>query len=569
MTTLTLMRGLPGSGKSTWARAHVDANTVVVSLDGLREMMAGSRRAWHETMTPQMNRLLVRQANMFIDSLLAKGVNVISDAQHVNPKFCVDEVRIALRRKARVETVTFDAPLDVLLKRNRTRPDSDCVPEPYLRSQYESWHDMLEHVSCWVAVNVAKTRDADGTAYRMSSDGEPVLVDVGLLWNEDGTLTDAELGVTAFPLNARGMSGKVHLTVPARKDGRKWTFQKYVKWLDSGARQGSDGYADFPAKGDLNLLEKMRQNQNVCVKPVKGEFDAYACNFSRDAFNNHRWDEYTSKARGLFLNSNGRVVARGFEKFFNLGENEETSRENVDGRLKFPVRVERKENGFLGLVSMRGDGSWRFWSKSGQTDYSQLIERLFMQTVGEHESELREIMRCHNVTLSFEVIDQDSDRHIIDYDRSYIVFLHAIANDVDFRIDYKTDKLIDGIGIFVRPQILATFQTDSERARLWDMLKDERLSTREGVVVYGADGYMFKLKTDYYLTVKSVRSMLERALLQGKPIRENDHSERADMARWVLEHADMDKLTYTREAFNSKGVDMEYVGRLLRKNRLI
>lgn len=60
MVTLTLLRGLPGSGKSSWARAHVDANTVVVSLDGLREMMAGSRRAWHGTMTPRMNRLLVR-----------------------------------------------------------------------------------------------------------------------------------------------------------------------------------------------------------------------------------------------------------------------------------------------------------------------------------------------------------------------------------------------------------------------------------------------------------------------------------------------------------------------------
>ena len=101
------------------------------------------------------------------------------------------------------------------------------------------------------------------------------------------------------------------------------------------------------------------------------------------------------------------------------------------------------------------------------------------------------------------------------------------------------------------------------------MLEDERLSTREGVVVYGADGYMFKLKTDYYLTVKGLRPMLERALLQGRPTRETDRSERADMARWVLEHADMDKLTYTREMFGDKGVDMEYVGRLLREHRLI
>lgn len=106
MTTLTILRGLPGSGKSTWARQHADSNTVIVSLDGLRTMMAGGRQAWHETMNQQMNRLLVRQAHTIISDLLAKGVNVISDSQHVNPRFCVDEVRIASRHKAHVETVT-------------------------------------------------------------------------------------------------------------------------------------------------------------------------------------------------------------------------------------------------------------------------------------------------------------------------------------------------------------------------------------------------------------------------------------------------------------------------------
>lgn len=32
-------------------------------------------------------------------------------------------------------------------------------------------------------------------------------------------------------------------------------------------------------------------------------------------------------------------------------------------------------------------------------------------------------------------------------------------------------------------------------------------------VVYDADGYMFKLKSDYYLEVKSLRTMLKRTVL--------------------------------------------------------
>lgn len=561
MSTITILRGLPGSGKSTWARKHVDANTVIVSLDGLREMMAGGRQAWHDTMNPQLNRLLARQTHTIISDLLAKGVNVISDSQHVNPRFCVDEARIAARHKAHIETVTFNAPLDELLERNKTRDESDRVPEEYLRTQYETWHENLGHDSRWVNIRVMK---ADGL-YHMTPMGETVLVDVGLLWdNRTRTVADAEMGYTATPAKGRDMSGIIRLDMPRLKDGRKWTLDRYVKWLEQGAHVSEGGFADFSADG-RNLLEIMRDSDNVHVRPVKGETDVYACNFSRDAFKNQCWDEYSSKARGLFLDGNGNVVARGFEKFFNLGENEQTTRENIDKRLKFPVRVERKENGFLGLVSARGDGSWRFWSKSGQTDYSYLIERLFKETldIGQEQA-LWNIAHDSDVTLAFEVIDQNSDRHIIKYDTSRIVFLHAIKNTVDFQIDYAADKLIGMDGFFIRPEVLAVFQTEGEREKLWSMLDEERHdSMREGVVVYDADGYMFKLKSDYYLEVKSLRTMLERAVLHGKPIADNDHSERAEKVRWVLFYANMDRLVYTRKAFHERGVDMEYVGDLL------
>lgn len=567
MTTLTILRGLPGSGKSTWARQHADSNTVIVSLDGLRTMMAGGRQAWHETMNPQMNRILVRQAHTIISDLLAKGVNVISDSQHVNPRFCVDEVRIASRHKAHVETVTFDVPLDELLERNMTRVESDRVPEEYLRTQYETWRENLDHESRWVNIYVRKV---DGI-YHMDPSGDLALVDVGLLWNDKTRVPDnAEFGYTAVPAKGRDLTGVIQLDMPPLRDGRKWTLDRYSKWLEQGAHKTNDGFADFSTDG-RNLLELMRDSDNVNVRPVKGENDVYACNFSRDAFKNQRWDKYSSKARGLFLDGNGKVVARGFEKFFNLGENEQTTRENIDKRLKFPVRVERKENGFLGLVSARGDGSWRFWSKSGQTDYSYLIQRLFKETldIGQEQA-LWNIAHDADVTLAFEVIDQESDRHIIKYDTSQLVFLHAIGNTVDFHIDYDADDLIDTDRFFARPEVLAVFQTEEQRESLWHMLDEERRwSDREGVVVYDADGYMFKLKSDYYLEVKSLRNLLERAVLRNKPIADNDHSERAELASWVLSHANMNRLVYTRKAFNERGVDMEYVGDLLSRGCML
>lgn len=566
MTTLTILRGLPGSGKSTWARTHVDSNTVIVSLDSLREMMAGSRQTWHETMDPRMNRLLIRQAHTIIGDLLRKGVNVISDAQHADPRFFAEEVQIAARNKANVKAISFTHTWDVLQERNRIRPEAERVPEDYLRSQYEKWHERLEK-SRWVQVHVVKQNGL----YRMSPNGIPMLVDVGWLWNGE-IVRNAEIGQDAIPLEGRGMTGTVSLNVPPLENDRTWILDNYIKWLESGAHMTTDGYANLDGDYKKTLLDLMRESDTVSVRPVNGESGVYACNFTRDAFKNHHWDEYSSKARGLFLDGEGNVVARGFDKFFNLDENEQTTRESIDRRLKFPVHVERKENGFLGLVSVGNDGEWRFWSKSGQTDYSPLIERLFYRTVDVDRVEgLKRVVGALGLTLAFEVIDQESDRHIIGYDESEIVFLHAIVNTVDFQIDYAFDRLVDSMGAFRRPEVVAVFQSESEREELWRLVDRERHdSTREGIVVYDGGGYMFKVKSDYYLKVKSLRSLLERVILHGKPIADNDKSERADRVRWVLAHADRDKLVYKREAFSNKiGVDMEYVGRLLAENGML
>ena len=58
------------------------------------------------------------------------------------------------------------------------------------------------------------------------------------------------------------------------------------------------------------LLDKMRENKYINVKPVNGEDNLYACNFTRDAFFNGVWNQYTTTARGLFLSSNDDVHVR-------------------------------------------------------------------------------------------------------------------------------------------------------------------------------------------------------------------------------------------------------------------
>lgn len=71
---------------------------------------------------------------------------------------------------------------------------------------------------------------------------------------------------------------------------------------------------------------------------------------------------------------------------------------------------------------------------------------------------------------------------------------------------------------------------------------------------------------------------LQQALMHVKSLRcprnnrhliLGNHSERAEKARWVLLHANMNRLVYTRKAFNERGVDMEYVGDLLSRGSML
>lgn len=516
--TLTILRGLPASGKSTWARSQAGARTVIVNLDGLRRMMLGSLHAWQQQADARTRRLMLRAARTMIADALRKGFDVISDAQHADPAFVREEVAIALDCGAEVKVRDFtDLSLETLLERNAARDEDDRVPERYLRAQFARWKDVL-----------ATPVDVDAVVAEVAP-----------------TLRRGKRAAAA-PSTARGMTARS----ATGSDGD-------VPGPGDAAAQGASGSdgdaATSSAAGAPNLLEAMRANPNVRVKPVEGEPGLFACNFTSQAFLKHRWDGYSSKARGLFLDADGRVVMRGFEKFFNLGENLETSLERVLTRMTYPVRVERKENGFLGLVGAT-DTAFRFFSKSGVTDYSPLVERLVRAALGEHADELHTIMRAHDVTLAFEIVDVESDRHIIAYPRSRAVFLHAIRNDVDFAVDAEADAQVDALGVFARPSSYVV----QDEPSLLAALRDAQASEREGAVFYGADGYMVKVKSDLYLKSKSLRTALEKVLLQGAAV-PTDASEKSAMVREVLRDVPRGRLLYRSEAFDEPRVDMTAV----------
>lgn len=151
MAKLIILRGLPASGKSTWARSWCEdpANTwphCVISLDDIRLMIAGSAQVRNRLQSEhgkRFNDMVVAMGRHMIADALDAGWDVVADAQHANPRYAAELALLAQRHGALWETRDFDVPLDELLRRNAARDTADRVPEDYIRSSWKHFHTAM------------------------------------------------------------------------------------------------------------------------------------------------------------------------------------------------------------------------------------------------------------------------------------------------------------------------------------------------------------------------------------------------------------------------------------------
>jgi predicted kinase len=131
MATLTITRGLPGSGKTTWAKAQPRA--VRVNRDELRKMLHGgwTGESWAEVQVSTAQRGAV-------EALLRKGVDVICDDTNLRAKVVRELTLLATGCGASVSIVDFThVPLEVCLERDATRRDGGQVGEAVIRRMHE------------------------------------------------------------------------------------------------------------------------------------------------------------------------------------------------------------------------------------------------------------------------------------------------------------------------------------------------------------------------------------------------------------------------------------------------
>jgi predicted kinase len=131
---LIMMRGLPGAGKTSWARQYVldHPGTVRVNKDELRAML-------HSSVYSKGRETFVLSVRDFIiDKALSEGHDAICDDTNLHSKHQARMEEIAARHNAALEIKDFtDVPLEVCIERDLQRPNS--VGERVIRQMHRQF----------------------------------------------------------------------------------------------------------------------------------------------------------------------------------------------------------------------------------------------------------------------------------------------------------------------------------------------------------------------------------------------------------------------------------------------
>lgn len=272
-------------------------------------------------------------------------------------------------------------------------------------------------------------------------------------------------------------------------------------------------------KSVMDVVDKLRQNRYIYEKQL-GNISSF--NFTRDAFYDKKWNEQTTKARGLFIDTaNGIVVARSYPKFFNVNERPETRFGMLQYKLKFPVTVYVKENGFLGMVSYNPETDDFFIARKSTTegDFAGWLRDMFFKNV-KNPDKLKDYLKRKNVTLVFECVDMANDPHIIKYDTSHLFLLDVVKNQLDFeKLPYtQVVELGNEYGFEVKTRAVQLQNWHEFRDWYNDVLaEDYQFNGRiiEGFVVEDSVGFMVKIKLDYYKLWKHMRGVAQSVFRSG------------------------------------------------------
>ena len=270
-------------------------------------------------------------------------------------------------------------------------------------------------------------------------------------------------------------------------------------------------------------------------------------------------------ARGLFT-MDGRIVVRGYDKFFSVDEVASTRWSSIESDTQGPYTVTVKENGCIILVSGLEDGTLVVCSKHSygsrqdiNRNHAAAGEEFLCQQLQAHGVEPRELalwLHDQNVTAVAEYCDDSFEEHVVEYSREHAgMYLHGInSNEAAFRTmpmpqvrevaDKYGFRAVDYFTVESVGELKATLETFAKTG----MYKGRET---EGFVIRchrGGDDFLFKFKFEEpYLMYRQWREVTKSYISDG--VRKNVTKHREITKRYldfVIPLLDGDKLMRER-----------------------
>lgn len=266
----------------------------------------------------------------------------------------------------------------------------------------------------------------------------------------------------------------------------------------------------------VGLFTQELQKSPYIQEKIMEDPDISSFNFTRSAFDKGIWEEVTTKARGLFINTKTeKIQARSYDKFFNKNETQETNISRLMQTLNYPVHYYKKYNGYLGILSMK-DGELYFCSKSTDSgSYAENFKSIFYDYYNDSQIEaIKDRFGKEDITMVFEVIDPENDPHMIKYDKKQLVLLDMIYNEIDFKkVKYEHLLAFGKRNNIQVKELVYTVDNPKDFLSLNKEISEPSYKCNgeyiEGFVVEDSSGFMFKYKLEYYSTWKTLRGITQ------------------------------------------------------------
>lgn len=254
-------------------------------------------------------------------------------------------------------------------------------------------------------------------------------------------ISTKRIKLPSFPTNALYSICHFFTQSPQNLKGRRNI--NFIRDRANMAQQDVQEVSELVRALETAANTKRLGKRNVSCK--KTTFPVVGSDITVDSWRFQDWDykrsDLPTYARGLFTtrtrNNHPEIAVRGYDKFFNVDEVNETRWRNIENNTQGPYELSVKENGCIIFLSGLEDGTLLVCSKHstgprGDVEVSHAVAgekwvKSHVESVGKTTEDLAKELRAMNVTAVGELCDDNFEEHVLAYDESAAgIYLHGI-----------------------------------------------------------------------------------------------------------------------------------------------